>query len=355
MVGRLPSQQVLRWTYDYDPAGALIDRLSGRRVHVSYNKGGGRVRIGSDRSQVPINRLIWKWHFGTEPEVVYSEDGTANNHRIENLRAATRAEHSRIRTKGVAKRDIKARPVPANSATFGKSGVRGVFWSAAHEAWNVKGDMVRGKAPYIGRYRTLETAIAARRAWERGEKPPAPEKGGTTPGSGVSGKVGVTKTRAGTWCAKTDEGTTIGTYDALEDAVAARVAWEEGRPAPKGNRRGDVRRGSGASSVEGISRNSAQGVWVVRDANGGYVGKYKDIENAKAARLAALDGVPPPPTVRGAKGENNASAKLTEEKVRQIRSRKASGERTVALAAEFGISLTTAKDIIRRRIWKDVA
>ena len=107
--------------------------------------------------------------------------------------------------------------------------------------------------------------------------------------------------------------------------------------------------------MDGISRNSAQGVWVVRDANGKYVGKYKDLETAKAARLAALAGRPPPPTVRGAKGENNASAKLTAENVSQIRSRKASGERTAVLAAEFGISLTTAKDIIRRRIWKDVA
>ena len=351
----LPSQEVLRWTYDYDPAtGALIDRLSGKRVHVSYHAGTGRVRIGMDRPQVSINRMIWKWHFGDEPEIVYPADGRADNHRIENLRATSRSEHSRLRMAGVPKSQIKARDTPKNTTVFAKSGVRGVFWSEAHKAWTVKGDMVNGKSPYIGLYRELSVAVAARRAWERGEQPPATEKGGTAPGSGAAGHVGVGKTPAGTWCAKTDDGQTIGTYNTVAAAIEARVAWEAGRAPPEGNKRGDHLRGSGMSGLDGVTWNSGQGVWVVRNAARRYVGKYKNLEVAKAARRAALAGEPPPPTVKGAKGESNASAKLTADIVRQIRNRKAAGERTVTLAAEFGISLTNAKDIIRRRIWKDV-
>jgi hypothetical protein len=54
-------------------------------------------------------------------------------------------------------------------------------------------------------------------------------------------------------------------------------------------------------------------------------------------------------TTRGAK---NASAKLTDDKVRQIR---ASTATTTEVAAEFDIAYQTAWDIRRRRRWAHVA
>lgn len=53
------------------------------------------------------------------------------------------------------------------------------------------------------------------------------------------------------------------------------------------------------------------------------------------------------------RGENNVNAKLTAEKVREIRSRAAAGELPSKFHAEYGIALSTACDIIKGRIWRD--
>jgi hypothetical protein len=49
-----------------------------------------------------------------------------------------------------------------------------------------------------------------------------------------------------------------------------------------------------------------------------------------------------------------ASAKLTAEKVREIRRRRGAGERTSRLAAEFGVAPPTISNIVARRIWTNV-
>jgi hypothetical protein len=54
----------------------------------------------------------------------------------------------------------------------------------------------------------------------------------------------------------------------------------------------------------------------------------------------------------GAAGEANYSAKLTEAQVREIRTRRAAGERATELAVEFGVSESTVSDIHLRRRWK---
>jgi DNA-binding XRE family transcriptional regulator len=54
-------------------------------------------------------------------------------------------------------------------------------------------------------------------------------------------------------------------------------------------------------------------------------------------------------------GERNVSSRLTEDKVLDIRRRyKAGGISQYALAAEYGVSQTTIKDITRGRTWKHV-
>ena len=54
-------------------------------------------------------------------------------------------------------------------------------------------------------------------------------------------------------------------------------------------------------------------------------------------------------------GESSHSAKLTDDKVREIRKRLASGERRRDLVTEFGVSATCINEIARRENWKHVA
>lgn len=57
---------------------------------------------------------------------------------------------------------------------------------------------------------------------------------------------------------------------------------------------------------------------------------------------------------RKARGEACRHAILTEQKVREIRSRKAAGESTSVLAYEYGVKAVTIRHIITRRLWKHV-
>jgi hypothetical protein len=55
------------------------------------------------------------------------------------------------------------------------------------------------------------------------------------------------------------------------------------------------------------------------------------------------------------KGETHGMAKMTDEKVRQMREMRAiHGTYYKDLAREFGVHLTVAYDIVRRRIWNHV-
>lgn len=53
-------------------------------------------------------------------------------------------------------------------------------------------------------------------------------------------------------------------------------------------------------------------------------------------------------------GEDHHKAKMTVEKVKEMRSRKLNGESTIALALEYGIAVSSAKSIINRKHWKHV-
>jgi hypothetical protein len=64
-----------------------------------------------------------------------------------------------------------------------------------------------------------------------------------------------------------------------------------------------------------------------------------------------------PLTRRGAgrpRGESNARAKLTHQKVVQIRERAEDGAHALSLAKAFGVSRRNIDDIVKRRTWKDV-
>lgn len=53
-------------------------------------------------------------------------------------------------------------------------------------------------------------------------------------------------------------------------------------------------------------------------------------------------------------GERNANARLTEEKVREIRRKHAEGVQRKFLAQEYGVEPATINNIVSRRLWKNV-
>lgn len=53
-------------------------------------------------------------------------------------------------------------------------------------------------------------------------------------------------------------------------------------------------------------------------------------------------------------GVHNGNAKLTEQQVREIREKRASGIETRFLVAEYGMARTTIQQIVSKRIWKEV-
>ncbi len=54
------------------------------------------------------------------------------------------------------------------------------------------------------------------------------------------------------------------------------------------------------------------------------------------------------------RGEQHPSNRLTEDAVRVIRRRRASGETLARIAADFGVTLTTICDVARRKTWTHV-
>lgn len=56
----------------------------------------------------------------------------------------------------------------------------------------------------------------------------------------------------------------------------------------------------------------------------------------------------------GGLGEKNPRAKLTEDRVREIRQRIAAGELQIEVAASFGVSVATINKIVHRQTWRHV-
>lgn len=57
---------------------------------------------------------------------------------------------------------------------------------------------------------------------------------------------------------------------------------------------------------------------------------------------------------RSTRGETSAQARLAAGQVREIRLRRSEGESGASLAAEFGVSVGTVCDIVKRRTWRHV-
>jgi hypothetical protein len=78
-------------------------------------------------------------------------------------------------------------------------------------------------------------------------------------------------------------------------------------------------------------------------------------EHQPATKVDQTNQAPPAPARAPSRGEANPRARLTDDEVRAIRSRRNAGERSADLAAEFGITPRMVNLIARRERWSHVA
>lgn len=126
-------------------------RYSGKRAGCSDGKGHRMVRI--NRVAYFQHRVIWAMHHGecTATDIDHI-DGDGGNNRIENLRAVTHSENARNMRR------------PADN----KSGTMGVRWDKRRSCW-VAEIGARSSRRWLGQYKNLDEAIAARQQAELAE------------------------------------------------------------------------------------------------------------------------------------------------------------------------------------------
>jgi hypothetical protein len=153
-VAPLTAEQV-RAALDYDPATGVFtwNSVGGASRHVA-GKIAGRVRPDGYREICMsyrlylAHRLAWLYVHGDWPgEIIDHIDGDPRNNSIANLRQATRSENNYNQRKH-------------NDNT---SGAKGVHWLKRHRRW-VAEIRHNGRKIYLGRFKQIEDAIAARSA-----------------------------------------------------------------------------------------------------------------------------------------------------------------------------------------------
>lgn len=103
---------------------------------------GNYLRI--DGFSLPAARVVWLLHHGEWPEgKLARRDGDLFNDRIENLY-------------------LPSRPEPV----LGRPRIRPPGVSRFYDRWQASGDLGNGRKKYLGRFQTIEEAIAARKAWD---------------------------------------------------------------------------------------------------------------------------------------------------------------------------------------------
>lgn len=170
---RDPSQSRLHQLLEYDPESGffywLMRREESTRSDVVFNWKCAGERAGAPRNcrnkrngvecviridgrQLGVGRMVWIFNHGPIPDgmLVDHINGDICDNRLENLRLATpmqNAHNSKTRAKS-------------------KSGQTGVYRTpSVKESW-LAGICVGGKAIRLGKFKTKDAAIAARRAAE---------------------------------------------------------------------------------------------------------------------------------------------------------------------------------------------
>lgn len=164
MATDLITQERLQSLLTYDPdTGKFTSRVR-RKMHrvgdkVGTVSAGGYLRCMLDRRTYAMHNLAWLHEHGFWPSGQLdhiNHDRTDN--RIANLRDVSCQEnhHNRARK------------------TRSASGYLGVTWHKRDQRWQAHIE-VNGKAKYLGQYRELNAALAARRAAERIYHPSRPD------------------------------------------------------------------------------------------------------------------------------------------------------------------------------------
>lgn len=172
----LPSPNLLRQLLDYDPETGVLtwrtrtpDLFVGGERHTAIHKcnlwnakhagkraGGlhaptGYLVIRVNGNSFYIHRIAWAIYGGVAPKNRIDHiDGNKANNRIANLRDVTQEQNCR---------NLKMH-------ADNRSGVNGVSWNAKRRRWCSEIRFQR-KAKWLGRFKSFEDAVAARKAAER--------------------------------------------------------------------------------------------------------------------------------------------------------------------------------------------
>jgi hypothetical protein len=116
-------------------------KCKGKQAGALSSDGYLKVRVRELGQSVSAHRIIFAMHHGYSPEFVDHIDGNPSNNRIENLRAATRAENNRNSKK------------PSTNT----SGIKNVSWHKANKKWAVHLSVNNHKR-FFGLYDDIELA-----------------------------------------------------------------------------------------------------------------------------------------------------------------------------------------------------
>lgn len=142
----LPDVAALREMFRYDPENGTLWHISGKKAGkiAGTPQSAGYTSVWIGRERFLLHRLIWKFHYGSEPRQVDHVDGNRGDSRIENLRAACEKTNQRNRGR------------QSNNT----SGHKGAFFRKYDQRWFAS-IRVDGKQKHLGYFPTAEAAHAA--------------------------------------------------------------------------------------------------------------------------------------------------------------------------------------------------
>lgn len=114
----LPTLERLKELLEYNPDGSLTwKQKRSRKMTAKAQAGCINARkyftMKIDYTQYLVHRIIWKIHYGTEPEYIDHINGNPSDNRIENLRAATCSQNNANRkSKGYRDKSCEGRSKP---------------------------------------------------------------------------------------------------------------------------------------------------------------------------------------------------------------------------------------------------
>jgi hypothetical protein len=151
------TQEKLHELFSYNQeTGAFSWRVKKSRnvkvgVPINSNNGKGYKTVKIDGKTYLVHRLVWMYVYGKFPENdIDHKNRIRSDNRLVNLREASRSDNCQ---------NIS---IPSHN----KSGHIGVSWIKNHKSWTVYIKVER-KNKWLGYYKNLDAAIAARKQGEK--------------------------------------------------------------------------------------------------------------------------------------------------------------------------------------------